>query len=79
MLENSRDKDERAITVEKSSFSLGYKVITFAILVDVLYRSIVLKEASWDLLGIVILGGLVAALYQTQYKTGTRSWVKAAY
>jgi hypothetical protein len=78
MFKSSKDKDERAIAVENSSFSLAYKVIAFAILVDVIYRSLVLKEVSWDLLGIVILGGLVATLYQTRYKTGTRSWVKAA-
>lgn len=76
MFNNKREKDERAEAVEKSSYTLGYKVVTFAILIDVIYRSIVLKTAAWDLLGIVILGGLVATLYQTRYRIATRSWVK---
>lgn len=77
MFRKNNDKDERAVEVEKSSYSLAYRVITFAILIDVVYRSIVLKQAAWDLLGIVILAGLVATLYQTRYKIATRSWVKA--
>lgn len=77
MFNNKNERDERAEAVEKSSYSLGYKVITFAILLDVIYRSIVLKMAAWDLLGIVILGGLVATVYQTRYKIATRSGVKA--
>jgi len=71
------DKDERAISVENSSYSLAYKIVTYAVLVDVIYRSIVLKEGAFDLLGIVILGGLAATLYQTRYRTATRSMVKA--
>jgi len=71
------DKDERAISVENSSYSLAFKVISFAILLDVIYRSFVLKQSSWDLLGIVILGGLAATFYQLRYKIATRSSVKA--
>jgi hypothetical protein len=71
------DKDERAISVENSSYSIAYNIINYALLVDVMYRSIVFKQGSWDLLGIVILGGLAATLYQARYKTATRSSVKA--
>ncbi len=77
MFNRDKNKDERAVSIEKASYSLAYKVIVFAILVDVVYRSFVLKQAAWDLLGLVIGGGLVATLYQTRYKTATRSWVKA--
>lgn len=77
MMLKNQDKDERAILVEKSSYALAYTLITYAILLDVIYRAIVLKQATWDLLGIVILGGLAATLYQTRYKIANRSWVKA--
>jgi phosphotransferase system glucose/maltose/N-acetylglucosamine-specific IIC component len=77
MFNQNKDKDERAISIEKSSYSLAYKIISFAILVDVMYRSFVLQQASWDLLGLVIVGGLIATLYQIHYKAATRSWVKA--
>ena len=77
MFQNNQDKDERAISVEKSSYTFAFKIISFAILLDVMYRALVLNQASWDLLGIVILGGFAATLYQTRYKIATRSWVKA--
>lgn len=66
------------MAVEKSSYFLAFRVIAFAILCDVIYRSFMLNEAPWDLLGIVTIGGLVALIYQVRYKTWTRSWVKIA-
>ena len=77
MMLKNQDKDERAVSVEKSSYALAFTLITYAILLDVIYRAIVLKQATWDLLGIVILGGLAATLYQTRYKITNRSWAKA--
>lgn len=77
MFNKKEDKDERAISVENSSYSLAYNIITYALLMDVIYRSFVLKEGAFDLIGIVIIGGLAATLYQTRYKTATRSMVKA--
>ncbi len=77
MINNKVEKDERAIDIEKTSYSLGYKVMAFAILIDVMYRSLKIGEASWDLLGIVILGGLVSTVYQIRRKVWTRSWVRA--
>ena len=77
MINNKVEKDERAIDVEKASYSLGYKVMAFAILIDVIYRSMKMGEAPWDLLAIVILGGLVSSVYQAQRKVWTRSWVRA--
>ena len=77
MMFKNQDKDERAVLVEKSSYALAFTLITYAILLDVIYRAIVLKQATWDLLGIVILGGLAATLYQTRHKITNRSWVKA--
>ena len=77
MFNKKGDKDERAVSVENASYSLAYKVMSFALLVDVMFRSFVFKQGAWDLLGIVILGGLAATLYQTRYKIATRSSIKA--
>ncbi len=76
MANKKLEKDERALAVEKASYFLAFRVIAFAILCDVIYRSFMLNEAPWDLLGIVIIGGLVSLIYQVRYKTWTRSWVK---
>jgi hypothetical protein len=77
MFNNKIEKDERAVTVEKSSYSLAYKIVSFAVLVDVMYRSWFLNQACWDLLGIVIIGGFAATLYQTRFKIITKTWIKA--
>ncbi len=69
-------KDERAIAIANASYSLAYKVMAFALLIDIAYRAWWLGEQSWDLVGIVLLGGLVAGLYQVRYRTWTLGWVK---
>ena len=63
------EKDERVISVENAGYSLVYKVMSFALLADVVFRSVVQKQPSWDLLGIIVLGGFVAAVYQARHRT----------
>lgn len=71
-------RDERTAAVENASLSLGYKLMSFAILIDVIYRSYFLGDSSWDLLGIVIGTGLVVTVYQGRQRIITRGWVKTA-
>jgi hypothetical protein len=72
-------KDERALAVENASYSVVYKVMSFALLLDVMYRSFFRGEAPWDLIGIVVLGGIVGAVYQARQRTLTRNWAKAVW
>ena len=44
-------RDERTIAVEDASYRLAYGFISFALLLDVMYRSLVRREAPWELLG----------------------------
>jgi hypothetical protein len=68
--------DERTVIVENASYRWGYLVLSFGLLVDVAYRGFVRQESTWDLLGIVMLGGLVSSLYQgTQRIWGRRWWL----
>jgi hypothetical protein len=62
------EKDERTTFIENISHKYGYNFIAFALLIDVMYRSIMLNEAPWDLLGIIITSGFVMAIYQYQQK-----------
>ncbi len=71
-------KDERAIDVEKASYSLAYRIMAFAILIDVAYRSLKMGESPWDLMAIVIGAGLISTLYQLRQKVWTRGWVRTA-
>lgn len=72
------NKDERTVYVENASYSLGYKFLTFAILFDIAYRSFKMREASWDLLAIVILSGFVLTIYQAKNKIINKFWMKSA-
>ena len=71
-------KDERAVEIEKSSYSLAYKIMAFAILADVAYRSLIRGESPWDLMAIVIGAGLISTLYQLRQRVWTRGWVRTA-
>lgn len=61
--------DERERAVELAGDRLAYLVLAFGVLVVVLVRSFALHEASWDLLAVVVLSGVV--------KVGYRVWQRA--
>ena len=74
MCDNPVTRDERTVAVENAGYRLAYLVVSFGLLLSVVVRSLVLKEASWDLLGLVLLGGGVAAFYQAKRHTLSRRW-----
>jgi hypothetical protein len=78
MFKNNIERDERAVAVQRASFTLGYQLLTFALLIDIMYRSFVRGEAPWDLFAIIFLGGAVTTIYQARYRIFTRSWIKTA-
>ena len=72
----SIDRDERTVAVENASYRWGHQFLVFGVLVLAVWRSLVLNEASWDLMGLVILGGLVPAAYQASQHVLTARWAK---
>jgi hypothetical protein len=77
VFKKNEQKDERAIVIERAGHSLALKIVGFALLVDVFFRAVVQETAAWDLLGIVILGGLVASVYQAMHRVAGKYWIKA--
>jgi hypothetical protein len=69
------ERDERTIAVENAGYRWSYLVLSFGLLLLVMYRSLVRHEAAWDLLGLVILGGAVNALYQWSGRVLYRRWI----
>jgi hypothetical protein len=69
------ERDERTVAVENASYRWAYLLLTYALLVDVMYRSLVRHEATWDLLGLVVVGGAVCTLYQARQKILGHGWV----
>jgi hypothetical protein len=78
MTNNKVGKDERTAFIENISYSYGYKFITFALLLDILYRSLRYKQTSWDLFAIIILSSFGMTLYQHRQKILGKIWLKVA-
>jgi len=67
-------RDERTTSVENTSYRIAYLVMSFGLLVSIAYRAFVLQQSSWDLLALVILGGMAATIYQGTNKVLSRRW-----
>jgi len=68
------DRDERTVAVENASYRWAYLLLSFGLLVLVAFRSFVHNESPWDLMALVILGGILSASYQWFHKVLTAHW-----
>lgn len=62
-------RDERELRVDLDADRLAVVVLSFGILAIVAWRAFADQEASWDLLGLLVLSGLVG----TGYRVGKRA------
>lgn len=76
MMSRSVERDERSSAVENASYRWGYLFVSFAILLSVAYRAFVRKQPSWDLLAIVVLGGVVTTAYQRNQRILGLRWAR---
>jgi hypothetical protein len=60
--------DEREVAVELAADRLAYVVLAFGILAVVIFRSALLHEASWDLLALVVVSGVVKLTYRVWHR-----------
>ncbi|MEO8083945.1 MAG: hypothetical protein ABI780_08990 [Ardenticatenales bacterium] len=67
-------RDERTIAVEHASFRLAYLFLSYGLLAAVAYRSFARHEQPWDLMALVVAGGVVSAGYQAAHGTLNRRW-----
>jgi hypothetical protein len=65
-------RDEREASVDRASDRLAYLVLSYGLLGLVAYRSFVERQASWELLALVVLGGLVGTVYRLWHRAMTR-------
>jgi hypothetical protein len=66
-------RDEREAAVEQGGDRLAYIVLSYGLLVIVAYRSLVDRQASWDLLALVVLGGIVSVGYRMSRRALSRN------
>ena len=74
----SVERDERTVAVENASYRWAYTFVSFALLIDVVCRGVFRREAAWDLLVLVIVGGAVCTIHQIRQKIWTRSQTRIA-
>jgi hypothetical protein len=68
------ERDERTLSVENAGYRLAYLVLSYGLLGVVMVRAFFFNQSNWDLLALVIAGGLVATAYQAWNRTITRRW-----
>jgi hypothetical protein len=68
-------RDEREVSADRAADRLAYVVLSFGLLAVVAYRSFVEGMASWELLGLVLLGGAVSSGYRLWQGVLTRQAV----
>jgi hypothetical protein len=66
-------RDERETAVDRAADRLSYLAVSYGLLVLVAYRSFVERQASWELLGLVLLGGLVGTVQRLRHRVMTRT------
>ena len=71
-------RDERTTTVENASYRWAYILLSFGVLLSVMFRGFVWNEASWDLLALVIASGFIATFYQGIHRVLTGRWALIA-
>ena len=71
-------RDDRTVAVENASYCWAYLVLSFGLLVLVAYRGFVCNESAWDMLGLVILGGVFNTAYQGFHGVLPRQWAIAS-
>jgi len=68
-------RDERQAQVDLVADRLAYLVVSYGLLAAVAYRSLNRGDAAWDLMGLVILGGLVGLSYRISKGAVSGRWV----
>jgi len=66
------DRDERTTTLENVGYRWAYSLLAYALLIDVAARSLLRHEQPWDLLGLVIVGGIIMGAYLARQGLWTR-------
>jgi hypothetical protein len=67
--------DERSVAVENASYRWAYGWLAYALLVDFTCRAWFRHEAAWDLMALVVVGGVVITVYQARHRTLAQGWV----
>jgi len=71
-------RDEREQSVDQAADRLAYLAISYGLLGLVIWRSLVDHVAAWDLMALVIVGGVVGTAYRLRMGVITGGWLRVA-
>jgi hypothetical protein len=60
--------DERTVAVADRSSRWALNFISFALLLDIMYRAAVRKEAAWDLFALLGVSGAISIVYLARHE-----------
>ncbi len=60
-------RDERTVFVENTSYKRAYFLLSYGLLVVVAYRAFFFRQATWDLMGLAVAGGILSLAYQSRH------------
>lgn len=72
-------RDERELGVDLAADRLSYLVLSFGLLGIVAWRSFANGEAPWDLLALVILGGVAGTVYRAWRGATSGRWLVVGF
>ena len=67
-------RDERDARIDLAADRLAYLVVSYGLLLAVAYRSFVHDDAAWDLLGLLVLSGIVGVVYRIRRGAVAGRW-----
>jgi hypothetical protein len=67
-------RDEREHSVDLAADRLAFLVVCYGALILAAWRSFALGQQSWDLLGLVVVGGAVGLAYRLRHGVLSRPW-----
>ena len=70
-------RDEREAGIDLAADRLSYLFLAYGVLAAVAYRAFGLGQPSWDLLGLLVLSGVVGLAYRMRARVATRGWAIA--
>jgi hypothetical protein len=72
--DQSIKRDERTVAVENVSYKWAFAFLLFALLIDVMCRGLLRREAAWDLMALVIVSSGLSTIYQARQRIWGRGW-----
>ena len=68
-------RDEREARIDDSADRIAYLVLSYGLLAIVAYRGLVERVASWELLALVVLGGVVGLAERLRHGVASPRWL----